>query len=261
MDRITQPQRLNRNRRVMIGTPCYDGKIEVWYANSLVETIKQSPSYNMDIFPIWLSYDALIQRARNDLIALMLEMDCDDIIFIDSDISWQPEWFFRLLNYPVDVVGGTYPKKGDDEMYPVKHLEISKNPNTDTGLLEVDGLGTGFLKMSRRAIEYLWNNSAVYAEKEYGKVRRMVFDVVIKDEGMISEDIWVCMKLKQGGFPIWLDTTITCDHVGIKKYTGNFNTYWKKLRENFQSNYGTVDNTQYSDISKELEKIRTLYGQ
>ena len=81
MDRIMQ-----KKRRVLIGTPCYDGSVDVWYTHSLVNTIKLSDQMNVEILPIWLSYDALIQRARNDIIALVREMDCDDIIFIDADI-------------------------------------------------------------------------------------------------------------------------------------------------------------------------------
>ena len=35
-------------RKVLIGTPCYDGKVDVWFANSLLETIKMS--YEKDVF-------------------------------------------------------------------------------------------------------------------------------------------------------------------------------------------------------------------
>lgn len=254
MDRLNQESQF-RNRRVMIGTPCYDGKIEVWYANSLVETIKQSVFKGIDVFPIWLSYDALIQRARNDLVSLMLEMDCDDIIFIDSDIEWRPESFFKLLDYPVDVVGGTYPKKGDDEMYPVKHTNMQKQPDPVTGLLNVDGLGTGFLRMSKKAIQYLWDTAQPYEELEYGKIRRMVFEVVVKNNGLISEDIWVCMKLTEGGFPIWLDKTITCNHVGIKKYTGDFNSWFEKQKGlNSDPVLQTIKN-RFMDVNKDIKAL------
>jgi glycosyltransferase involved in cell wall biosynthesis len=246
----------------MIGTPCYDGKIEVWYANSLVETIKQGVAKGIEIYPIWLSYDALIQRARNDLVALMLDMDCDDIFFIDSDIEWQPEWFFKLLDYSVDVVGGTYPKKGDDEMYVVKQLDVNKIPNPSTGLLEVDGLGTGFLRVSRKAIQYLWDISSSYEEAEYNKIRRMVFEVVVQNNGLISEDIWACYKLKRGGFPIWLDTSVTCNHVGVKKYTGNFNQWLARAKSQSNQNpyIGQPTQNRYIDISNEIEKIKSLYS-
>lgn len=235
MDRIMEQQEQQtqqRPRRVMIGTPCYDGKIEVWYANSLVETIRQGMMRGVEVYPIWLSYDALIQRARNDLVALMINMNCDDIVFIDADIDWNPEDFFKLLSYPVDVVGGTYPKKGDAEMYVAKMIDINRKSDPQTGLIEVEGLGTGFLRMSRRAIQYLWDNSPHYEEKEYGKIRRMIFEVIVKDGDLISEDIQACQKLREGGISIWLDQNITCGHVGMKRYTGNFAQWLERIKGN-----------------------------
>ena len=62
----------------MIGTPCYDGRLDVWYTNSLSNTIKQSFDHEIEIIPMWVSFDALLQRARNDTIQLALEMECDD---------------------------------------------------------------------------------------------------------------------------------------------------------------------------------------
>ena len=56
----------------MIGTPCYDGRIDVWYTNSLINTVKQSYAHDVEITPMWVSFDALNQRARNDTIQLAL---------------------------------------------------------------------------------------------------------------------------------------------------------------------------------------------
>lgn len=221
---------LNRRRKVMIGTPTYDGKIDVWYGHSLLSTSKIAWENNIDLYPIWVSYDALIQRARNDLIAMSLELDCDDLIFIDADIEWRPEWIFRLLDHPVDVVGGTYRKKGDLEQYVCKLLNIHTPKHPITGLIEVDGLGTGFLRFSRRAIEALWNNTEPYEEKGQNKIRRLIFNVSIKDGDLVSEDIYTCMKLKELGFPIWLDPTITCNHIGMKKYSGNFESWFDQIK-------------------------------
>jgi hypothetical protein len=55
-------------RKVLIGTPCYDGRLDVWYTNSLVNTIKMSYEKDVEITPMWVSFDALLQRARNDTI-------------------------------------------------------------------------------------------------------------------------------------------------------------------------------------------------
>lgn len=219
-------------RRVFLGTPCYDGRIDVWYANSLFQTQKLAPEFDVEIIPIWLSYDALLQRARNDCIALALETNSDDIIFIDADIEWQPEWFFQLLSYQVDVVGGTYRKKTDDEEVYVAKIENLKDCPSDpeTGLLQVDGLGTGFLRLSQKAMLNLWNSSEPYNEIESNKHRRWIFDVVVEKGNLISEDINLCNKLKKLGFKIYLDPTITCNHIGPKKFKGSFEKWAADLK-------------------------------
>lgn len=213
-------------KRVMIGTPCYDGRIDVWYVNSLVNTIKMSFEKNIEITPIWVSFDALIQRARNDTVQLAIAGQYDDLIWIDSDIEWQPEWFFKLLEYPHDVVGGTYRKKGDKEEYVLRAVENGQI-DPESGLLEVSGLGTGFVKMSAKALQYLWDSSKSYLDPKDNQERKMIFDVVIKDKDMISEDIVAFFKLIEGGFKIYLDPTMTCNHIGPYKFKGDFNPWFK----------------------------------
>ena len=205
----------------MIGTPCYSGSVDVWYVNSLVNTIKMAAERGVEIIPMWVSFDALIQRARNDTIQIALEGGYDDLIWIDSDIEWQPEWFFKLLDYSQDVVGGTYRKKGDREEYVLRKIDKSKI-DPETGLLEVHGLGTGFVKMSRSAMQYLWDVSEIYIDHKDNKERRMIFDVVIKNQDLVSEDIIAFMKLIDGGYKIWLDPEMTCNHIGPYKFQGEF---------------------------------------
>jgi glycosyltransferase involved in cell wall biosynthesis len=213
----------------MIGTPCYDGRLDVWYTNSLCNTIKMGMERDVDITPMWISFDALLQRARNDTIHVALESGVDDLIWIDSDIEWEPEWFFRLLDHEADVVGGTYRKKGDIEEYVVR--SVQRRPKDPvTGLIEVDGLGTGFVKMSRKAMQYLWDASVPYIDPKDNKERRMIFDVVIEDSSLISEDIHAFNKLRTGGFQIYLDPDIVCNHIGPYKFKGTSHqfTRWFK---------------------------------
>ena len=220
-------------RKVFIGTPCYDGKIDVWYANSLIQTERIAREQNIEIIPIYMSYDSLVQRARNDCVHLALEMGCDDIVWIDADIEWRPEWFFQLLNYDVDIVGGTYRKKSDNSESYVVSIKNELLPDKQ-GLMSVSGLGCGFTRFSKKAIQYLWNNSEPYTENGEPESKRMIFDVRVKNGELISEDIVVCDKLKQGGFDIWLDPHMTCNHTGIKKFQGNFKNWYSSLRNNVE---------------------------
>lgn len=215
-------------RKVMIGTPCYSGQVDVWYTNSLVKTINQSIlKYDIEITPIWVSFDALIQRARNDTIQLALEGEYDDLVWIDSDIEWQPEWFFKLLEYTYDVVGGTYRKKGDKEEYVLRQFETGLI-KIDENLYEVSGLGTGFVKMSRAALQYLWDNSESYIDPKDGKERKMICDVQIIDNSLYSEDIVMFRKLAEGGFKTYLDASMTCNHIGSYKFEGSFENFVQK---------------------------------
>ncbi len=215
-------------RRVMIGTPCYDGRVDIWYTNALLKTSEMAASQNIEILPLWVSFDALVQRARNDTIHLALEAGVDDLFWIDSDIEWDPKDFFKILNYPVDVVGGTYPKKSDHEEYVVRQMK-RRPPDPKTGLMEVDGLGTGFARMSRAAMQYLWDTSKPYIDPKDMKERRMICDVIITNNGLMSEDIYMFEMLQKGGFKVWLDPNITCNHTGPKKWKGNFASWYKKL--------------------------------
>ena len=45
-------------RKVMIGTPAHDGRVDVWFANSLVNTVKLSMQRQIELIPIYMSYDS-----------------------------------------------------------------------------------------------------------------------------------------------------------------------------------------------------------
>ena len=213
-------------RRVLIGTPSYDGRIDVWFANSLIATVKEAEKKGIFVHAIYTSYDSLIQRARNSLVKLALDGKYDDIFFIDSDTEWEPEWFFRLLERPEPIVGGALIKKTDKEGYTVKLLDKQLKFSEDGKLIQADGVGTGFLKVSRFALEKLWLASDPYTSE--GEEHRMVFDIKVENGDLTSDDYVLCNKWKNLGYKVWLDPTITCNHIGIKKFKGDLNKFLDK---------------------------------
>jgi hypothetical protein len=210
--------------KVLIATPAHDGKLDVWYTTSLVNTVRVAQANNVFIHPVFMSYDALVQRARNDLIALAIEGEYDALIFIDADMEWNPLWVMELLARPEDVVGGTARKKTDNaEIYVLKTSDLTVHPN---GLIKCEGLGTGFVKLSRKALQALWDNSPQYTNE--GKVRRMVCNVEVIDGQLYSEDVSMFRKLNALGFDCWLNPRMTCAHIGTKKFIGNLQNYLAK---------------------------------
>jgi hypothetical protein len=209
-------------RKVLIATPALDGRLDVWYTNSLVNSVRIAQENDIFLHPVFMSYDALVQRARNDLFALALYYDA--VIWIDSDLEWHPMWIMELLGSDKDVVGGTYRKKTDDaELYTVK----TQNLEAENGLVKVESLGLGFVKMSKKAVQDLWDASESYQIE--GRECRMVCDIKIMDGQLCSEDVVVFQKLKDLGYDIWLDPRMTCVHIGTKKFYGNFEDFAKRL--------------------------------
>lgn len=213
-------------RRVLIGTPSYDGRIDVWFANSLLGTVKMAVEKQVFVHAIYTSYDSLIQRARNSLVRLALQGGYDDLFFIDSDCEWEPEWFFRLLERPEPIVGGALVKKSSKEGYTVKLVDKNLKWSEDKKLIEVDGVGTGFMKISRFALEKLWEISDPYTSE--GEEHRMICDIKVENGDLISEDYILGNKWKGLGYRVWLDPTITLNHIGSKKFKGNFKEFINK---------------------------------
>lgn len=203
----------------MIGTPAFDGRVDVWYANSLVNTVKLALQKEVEIMPIYMAYDSLVQRARNDIVRLAVEENFDDLIFIDSDEEWNPEWIFKLLDLKEEVIGVPVVKKSDQMMFNIKALPAGLKQEAN-GLMEVECVGTGFMKIAKSALKKVWDASPEY--KNEGRSCRMVFDIKIENGDLVSEDNVFCQKWRSLGGKVYIEPTMTCNHIGVKKYQGSF---------------------------------------
>ena len=99
-------------RKVMIATPSHSGQIEARYIDALVGSVKLlALGHNIELCPVFVTAGP-VETLRNDLLAMMVASpDVTDMVWIDSDIVWHPDWLLRLLAHPVDVVGGTDPRQ------------------------------------------------------------------------------------------------------------------------------------------------------
>jgi hypothetical protein len=213
-------------RRVLIGTPSYDGTVGVWFCNSLLETIRMSYEKGIHVHAIYTSYDSLIQRARNSLFQIAMDGGWDDLFFIDSDTEWTAEQFFSILERTEPIVGAALVKKNDNEAYTVKLINKKLNYSEDKKLIEIDGIGTGFLRLTRFAFEKLWNISDPYMSE--GVEHRMICDIKVVNGDLISEDYVLANKWRSLGYKLWLDPSFTINHIGYKKYKGDLKKFITK---------------------------------
>jgi len=242
--------------RVLIATPSYDGKFDVRYLNSLFETQKIAPSHNIQLLPYFLCYDSLIQRARNDYFRTAYQSGVDVLFFIDSDIGWNPDDFIKIIKSEQDVIGGSYRKKSNnEELYAFKAKEDGVNkfkltPDAN-GILEVSGLGFGFMKFSKFAVKTLWENEkSFYGGKDTDQnlTKNICECVINSDNDFVSEDIIVGFKWAQLGYKTYLDTTIDLIHSGNAEYTGDISKWLADWKIRIDNNLGkTGDNIDQVD--------------
>lgn len=245
--------------RVLLAAPSYDGRFDVRFVDSLIETVELGKQHNIVILPYFLCYDSLIQRARNDYFYAAYNSEVDCLFFIDSDIGWNPNDFIKLVLSDKDMIGATYRKKTDEEeLYAVKvtgntesdwNLDISKD-----GLLEVQGLGCGFLKLSKRCVKLLFENEKKYYKNEKGIIKNICDCVVNEDNNFVSEDITIGFKWTKLGEKLYLDTNIKLIHVGHKAYTGDVAEWLNNWKIKIQSKLERNNNKPQEKLSKYFDK-------
>ena len=208
--------------QIIILTPTSDGKLETAYVASLINTVFICKQQGIDVSFMTNDYEPTLPHSRNVLIKRAVYQKPDAVVWIDSDISWDPNDFLKLINSEHDVIGGTYRKKQNKEEYVANFYKLDSGP-----VSEVESLGLGFLKMSNKAINLIWSLS-----KRYGADNenfRNVFEMEIKNGQIYTEDTLLSNKLRELGIKTYLDKTITCNHIGKTHYVGDFNGWSKTI--------------------------------
>ena len=108
-----------------------------------------------------------ISHARSKMLRKALDGRADVVVFLDHDLSWQPDALLRLVTAKANVVGGVYRFKRQDEQYmgsmtPGPHGTPRVRAD---GLLRCDLLPAGFLMMTTSAVDRYMR---AYPELSYG---------------------------------------------------------------------------------------------
>lgn len=217
-------------KRIMIATPTHDGTLTVHYNDSMLNTILMGSEKGILVRPVYFPFEALIQRARNELFQIAYNDKVDAIFFIDADMQWNPEDFFKIFESNKNIIGAPCVKKSMNESYNVKIKEGDKNLFINNGLIEVASVGTGFMCVKKAAIKKLYENAESYIEKigEEEIEKKSVFEVVVRDKQFFSEDVEFCNKARAIGESIYINPYVNIAHIGNHAYYGNFINWCNK---------------------------------
>lgn len=217
-----------QGRKLMIAIPAYDGKLNIKSAFALARLAQMAPSYGIKLYLSHLSGCSLITQARNSLVADFLKTDADAILFLDSDVIVSPEAVLRLfaLSIGKDITAGIYPRRGADRKFFVdmptdEHKRLMFD---ESGLLQINRIGTGFMMIQRHVIEGMiakhpeWS----YENNVDKRTDYALFDFCIKDGQYFGEDYTFCDRARADGYSIYLDPSISLPHVGTEEFTRDF---------------------------------------
>lgn len=186
--------------KIAIGMPRgSDTKYDYETMMSLFEMFGRSPcSYKM------ITEIKVHHMARNGIIEKFLKSGMNYLLFVDSDMIWEPdslELAYDLIQNPqVDIVSGIYFGKSKPHTPIIKKLDLQAGcydcyTNWGNKPFEVDGSGMGFMLIPRYVL---------------ARMKQPFCDWT----GGFSEDLNFCLKAKKDyKFKIWAHPGIKLGHI------------------------------------------------
>jgi len=234
-----------RTTKVHICMPCYGGNLTESTFMSFIKWANTARQLNIDWTMETMTNESLITRARNTLTAKFLaNTDSTHLMFIDSDIGWEPWHLLVMLNRDVDVIGGLYPMKSLPIKWCVNGFEgAEEGPE---GLQEVTKTGTGFLLIKRHVFEKLKGHPAVKPfnndiglDPNLNQHMKTYFDTAVRENRYYSEDWMFCENWRDIGGKVWVDKRVLLRHTGTYVFDyANQDALYKQLHEMAQANEG-----------------------
>ncbi len=210
--------------KVFIATPAYAGLVHIDYLNALVTYGPAGLAFDL----LTIGNESLITRARNTLLSSFYRnSECTHLLFLDGDVRLPAAGVKRLLGHAVDVVGAPVALKIRNELRE-QVFNVGRCLGEKGRLIEVTRVGTAALLLSRRAVDDL-----VAEARRDGRVYRKsnlirgidipdeqfdVFQVGVVDNDYLSEDYWLCYRLRELGYSVYIDPLVVTRHQGITEF-------------------------------------------
>ena len=201
-------------KKVMLATPVYE-KPAACYVFSIAKTREAMHQAGIPTAYLLLSGNCHVDDSRNKIVHEFLQSDCTDLVFLDADVSWDPEDLITLCEYDEDVVGGVYPFRRESAGEKMPVLMIDGNSSDSRGLMEVMGLPTGFMKIRRHVLEVLAGNADKYVIPNEDRVDvPIIFERTFANGTRYGGDITFCKKWAEQGGTMFAAVHLVLGHAG-----------------------------------------------
>jgi hypothetical protein len=249
-----------RKYSIFVGTPMYGGNAAGLYCKSMIDLARLCAQNGIELKEYFLFNESLVQRARNYVVDEFMRSGCTHMIFIDSDIGFNPKDVLTLLALQISdpnkyqIMTGPYPKKTiawekvksavkngkaenptDLAFYSADYVFNPANNVTSFRIdepVEVAEGGTGFMLIPRTVLEkyakaypeYSYKPDHVRTENFDGSREiTAFFDCGIDPETKryLSEDYFFCHNARKIGITIHMCPWMQLQHVGSYIYRGS----------------------------------------
>jgi hypothetical protein len=217
--------------KLMIGTPCIDGRYESSYMISLFNTMKMMGDAGVTCQMAEEKFTADICMARAKIFSAFLRSDCTHLLTIDADMAWEPSAIIRLFHAKKDFVSVAGPKKRYPLSFAANFTDANGNPinlvfDQESGTMEVGEIGSAFCLISRNCAKRLADAYpelaflGVTGEKEYAVYN----PIVARERGgrYYSEDFAFCLRWRTIGGRVYMIPDVKLSHTGSHTFTGSF---------------------------------------
>jgi len=173
-----------------------------------------------------------ISNARNTLLRKALDWGAELIVFVDHDLSWEPEDMVKLLDAEGDCIAGLYRFTRGSPEDKHEYMGTIYSGEHETPLVRYDGailaelVPAGFLKITREGINRFMG---AYPDLLYGERCNPHVDLFnhgARDWLWYGEDYAMSRRFREGVGPIWVVPDVTLTHWrGEIGYAGNYHDY------------------------------------
>ena len=216
---------------VYIAMPCYDS-VKINTMLSVIKLVEQF-RYSGVKMGINTMKSPLIHQARNYLTSVFLTTEYQYLLFIDSDVEFEPDAVFRMLVAKKDIICTPYRVKAeqlDKHIYTVEFKDPKNIPFLPGGLVELEAGPTGLMLIDRTVFEKIIKNhpdlkiknKATPSADKSLEFYYNFFDFGFDNHYATGEDISFCKLAKENGFKIYANTESTTSHHGSWAWEGKF---------------------------------------
>ena len=237
---------------IFVATPMYGGMCAGFYTQSILQLTKVCADNGVQLSFSFMFNESLITRARNSLAQTFLKTNCTHLMFIDSDILFDPRDVVTMLQADKDVICGIYPKKeinwnsvrrAMDQGVPEDQLKFHTGsfvvnlvnyagevtvPINEP--VEIFNGGTGFMMIKREVFDTLRPHVPCYSNDVVDLNKTMVqgdqiaeyFATSIEPETnrLLSEDYHFCRIARLEGIKVWAAPWVNLAHTGSYIFEG-----------------------------------------